>query len=216
MRPNAPPLYSALVEAAMRLAARGHYHQFRKGSSENEHCSPPREEPLPPGCVPYMTHLMGTACILARLGASDTVLAAALLHDYLEDVPSDDGPEQVRAATGPQVLDLVLAVTEDKRRERDATETWEERKREQIARVAHMPSEAVLIKAADALHNLLSLEADLEQADEPEMVWQRLNSEASRQIWYFTSLAAAIRARLQDHTLVRELEGAVARLQSHI
>lgn len=200
----------------MRLAARGHYHQFRKGSGENEHCGPPRVDPLPPGCVPYVTHLMGTACILARLGASDTVLAAALLHDYLEDVPSEDAAEQIRTAAGPRVLELVLAVTEDKRRERDAAETWEERKREQIAKVARIPADAVLIKAADALHNLLSLQADLDQADEPQAVWQRLNSEAPRQIWYFTALALAIRARLQDHPLVQELDWAVGRLQAHV
>lgn len=200
----------------MRLAARGHYYQFRKGSNQDEQCGSPKEGPLPPGCVPYLTHLMGTACILARLGASDTVLAAALLHDYLEDVPSEDGAEQIRAVGGPEVLELVLAVTEDKRRDRDATETWEERKREQIARVAHIPVDAVLIKAADALHNLLSLRADLERAAQPAAVWERLNSEGSRQVWYFSSLADAVRTRLQEHPLVQELEEAVQRLQPYL
>lgn len=200
----------------MRLAARGHYRQFRKGSNQDEQCGSSQEGPLPPGCVPYLTHLMGTACILARLGASDTVLAAALLHDYLEDVPSENGVEQIRTVGGPEVLELVLAVTEDKRRDRDATETWEERKSEQIARVADIPVDAVLIKAADALHNLLSLRADLEQAEQPATVWERLNSEGSRQVWYFSSLADAIRTRLHEHPLVRELEEAVQRLQPYL
>ncbi len=39
---------------------------------------------------------MGTMTILARLGAPDEVLAAAALHDYLEDVPDPDGRENPR------------------------------------------------------------------------------------------------------------------------
>ncbi|HSN57688.1 MAG TPA: HD domain-containing protein, partial [Candidatus Sulfomarinibacteraceae bacterium] len=113
-------LYSPLVEAAIRLAARGHYNQFRKRAPDT---SKPTsgELPLSDDHIPYITHLMGTVCILARLGAADRVLAAAALHDYLEDVPDPDGPSRIRALAGDEVLELVLAVTEDKRPERDRT-----------------------------------------------------------------------------------------------
>ncbi len=202
------PLYSPLVEAAIRLAARGHYRQFRK-RDEQRNCCAEIGAPLPADCVPYITHLIGTAAILARLGVRDEVLAAAFLHDYLEDVPDPDGATTIQTATGPEVLQLVAAVTENKRPHLDASDTWETRKREQVRRIAAMPEEAVLVKVADLLHNLISLLSDLATADDATPIWDRLNAPPERQVWYFRSVLDAARERLGAHPLVDELEAAV-------
>jgi hypothetical protein len=207
------PLFSPLLEVAGRLAAQGHYHQFRKRPPGDPGCGG-ASGPLPEECVPYVTHLMGTMCILARIGARDEVLAAALLHDYLEDVPDPRGPERIRDAVGEEVLDLVLAVTEEKRPELDSVDTWELRKREQVEKIDRMPLDAVLIKTADLLHNLLSLLTDVDRSDRPQLVWDRLNAGPKRQQWYFESALAAARARLGRHPLVAELEQAVERLRA--
>ena len=74
-RVGGAPLYSPLLEAAIRLAARGHHHQFRK--SPDEPSRPTSDRRVLPDRVPYVAHLMATVCILARIGASDDVLAAA-------------------------------------------------------------------------------------------------------------------------------------------
>lgn len=153
-------------------------------------------------------------CILARLGARDEVLAAALLHDYLEDVPDPNGDESIRSAVGDEVLDLVRAVTELKRPEVDDSESWEERKNNQIASVETMPDDAVLIKAADLLHNLHSLLTDLAASDRQQTVWDRLNAGKDRQLWHFESVLEAVRDRIGEHELVIELEHAVERLRS--
>ena len=203
-------LFPPVLEAAVRLAARGHYHQFRKGVEDPE--GGPGAAVLPDR-VPYITHLMGTMCILARLGVCDEVLAAAVVHDYLEDVPDPGGREKIRAALGEEVLALVLEVTEDKRRGRDQTDTWELRKQEQLDHVARMPVDAVLIKAADVLHNVQSLTLDLEAADDADAILQNFNAGPERQLWYFESMAAAVKDRLGDHTLARNLEAAIARLR---
>ena len=210
------PLFSPLLEAAIRLAAQGHYHQFRKRSPGEESCGDPADGPLPESCIPYITHLMGSMCILARLGARDEVLAAALLHDYLEDVPDPDGRLTIRRAVGPEVLDLVLEVTEDKRDNLADSETWEIRKREQIARIDAMSDDAVLIKAADLLHNVQTLLTDLDATDRTTAVWERLNAGPDRQMWYFTAVLDAARRRLGEHPLVRELERAVGELERHV
>jgi (p)ppGpp synthase/HD superfamily hydrolase len=154
--------------------------------------------------------------ILARLGADDQVLAAALLHDYLEDVPDPDGPAKIRDAVGDEVLQLVLAVTEEKRPELDSSETWETRKSEQIQQIAGMPEGAVLIKAADLLHNLLCLHVDLEATGDRESVWLRLNAGPERQLWYFRSCLEAARRRLGPSRLLEELEQAVERLGDRV
>lgn len=205
-----------MLEAAARLAAQGHHGHFRKREPGVDDCERSESDPLPPGCVPYITHLMGTMGILARIGADDQLLAAALLHDYLEDVPDPDGPEKIRAAVGDEVLQLVLAVTEEKRPELDSTETWETRKSEQIAKLAGMPEGAVLIKAADLLHNLLCLLGDLDDSGNDESVWLRLNAGPERQLWYFRSCLAAARRRLGPHRLLDELEQAVERLGERV
>ena len=199
-----PPLYPPMIEAAVRLAAQGHYHQFRKRDCAADESSSPGV-PLPEDHIPYITHLMGTMTILARFGASDEVLAAAALHDYLEDVPDPDGLERIREITNDEVLDLVLAVTEDKRPDRGRGETWELRKQEQIAEIETMPRDAVLIKGADVLHNLLSLDFDLSEASDPQLVWGRFNAPKEKQLWYFSSVLDAVRRRLGDHRLTSEL-----------
>jgi (p)ppGpp synthase/HD superfamily hydrolase len=170
-------------------------------------------DPLPETCVPYITHLMGSMCILARLGVRDEVLAAALLHDYLEDVPDPDGRQTIRRAVGPEVLDLVLEVTEDKRDDVADSETWEIRKREQVARIDAMSDDAVLIKAADMLHNVQTLLTDLDATDRTTAVWERLNAGPDRQLWYFTAVLDAAERRLGGHPLVRELSRAVDTLE---
>ena len=206
-------LFSPLLEAAVRLAARGHYHQFRKQSTSEQNAGN-SSQPFLPSRVPYVSHLMGTMCILARLRVRDEVLAAAILHDYLEDVPDPDGRESIRSDLGDEVLSLVLEVTEHKRRELDEVETWEVRKQEQLDHIERMPREAVLIKGADVLHNLLSLLADLSAADDPESVWQRFNAGSDKQLWYVTSVVNAVEPRLGDHPLVMDLLRALGFLKA--
>lgn len=212
--PGAPQgkLFPPLLEAAVRLAARGHHNQFRK-SAEDVAGENPTGSSLPER-VPYVSHLMGTMCILARLGVRDEVLAAAVLHDYLEDVPDPDGRENLRLVLGDEVLSLVLEVTENKRRDLDETDTWEIRKREQLNHVADMTLDAVLIKAADVLHNVQSLALDLEAAEDTEAVLNHFNAGPDQQLWYFESVAEKVEDRLGNHALSRELRSAVARLRS--
>ena len=208
------PLFSPLLEAAVRLAARGHYHQFRKNIDDSDNGIPIAS--FLPDRVPYIAHPLSAMCILARLGARDEVLAAAVLHDYLEDVPDPDGRETIRQVLGDEVLSLVLEVTEDKRRDLDESDTWKIRKIEQLAHVAHMPYEAVLIKGADVLHNVQSLVFDLEATDDTAAVWQSFNAGPDRQLWYFQGVVDAIEGRLGDHPLARDLRVVVDRLQTYV
>ncbi len=206
------PLFSEMLESAARLATRGHFHQFRKRGIEATPCEP-GQDPLDEECVPYVSHLVGVVGILARLGAGDEVLAAALLHDYVEDVPDADGRRSIEQAVGTRVLRLVLEVTEDKREGRDQRETWDQRKKDQIDHVAEMSAGAVLIKAADLLHNLGSMVYDLDRAVDPALVWDRFNAPPQRQLWYFRTLLGALSARLGErHALCLELADLIARM----
>ncbi len=209
-------LYSPLIERAVRLAAQAHYGHFRKREPSTTLPSQPLDYPLPDDLVPYVTHLMGTTCILARLGARDEVLAAALLHDYLEDVPDPDGRDTIRRVVGDEVLELVLSVTENKRRECRASETWKVRKQEQIDAIAAVALDSVLIKAADMLHNLQSLIVDLDLAEHGDTIWNRFNAGPERLLWYYRNVLTACRDRLGDHQLLDELETTIDAVAEHI
>jgi (p)ppGpp synthase/HD superfamily hydrolase len=92
------------------------------------------------------------AATLAERGYADVTLAAALLHDVVED--SDTTVEELRAEFGEEIADLVAALSDD-----ESIEDYRERKDEHRARVAAADGEALPIYAADKLANMTTLHA---------------------------------------------------------
>ncbi|HUG92474.1 MAG TPA: HD domain-containing protein [Planctomycetaceae bacterium] len=155
--------FSPLIERALRVAAHAHRHQTRKSSD-----------------VPYVSHLAGVALILCRAGFDEeAVLAAALLHDAVED--TDCSVEMLADDFPPEVVAWVAATTERKADENGRKRPWEDRKREHLAQVAAAPLEARAIVLADKLHNLGSMLFDLAAG---ERLWERFNAPRERILWY--------------------------------
>lgn len=125
---------SGLVREAFETARVAHAGQFRNGAER----------------FPYIDHPRVVAERLAEQGVPDEVLAAALLHDVVEDSETEIG--ELRARFGDQVASLVEAMTED-----EAIEDYEERKAEHRQRVAEAGAEVLAIYAADKLTNLAML-----------------------------------------------------------
>ncbi|SVE44770.1 uncharacterized protein METZ01_LOCUS497624, partial [marine metagenome] len=75
---------------------------------------------------PYINHPISVALAIAQIGGVDDpeILAAALLHDTLED--TETTPEELEDEFGKKVCEYVLDVTDDKTLPKD------ERKRRQI------------------------------------------------------------------------------------
>jgi len=183
--------YSERYEAALALAASAHLDQARKAGGE-----------------PYIVHVVHVSVILLRHGFSEDVAIAGLLHDVVEDqgVPL----AQIEAGFGPAVAEMVAALTERKR-EGDQERPWEDRKREALAHLDRASREAVAVKAADTLHNARSLALALRR-DGPS-AWRSFKRGPSETLWYYRSVAAAVRRRLGAHTLAAELEAAIASLE---
>jgi (p)ppGpp synthase/HD superfamily hydrolase len=92
--------------------------------------------------LPFVTHPVEVACLLHEAGYSDEVVAAGVLHDVLED--TDAELSEIEAQFGPQVAELVAAVSDD-----PAIEDRAERKaalRRQVARAGEC---AAAVFAAD-------------------------------------------------------------------
>ncbi len=134
---------SPLVRSALAQARFSHAGQIRNGS----------------GGMPYVEHPMRVAALLDEHGYRDEVLAAALLHDVVED--SETTLEELREQFGDEVGGLVGALTDD-----EAIDSYRERKTEHRERVAAANGEALAIYGADKLTNVTTLrDAYAEEGD---------------------------------------------------
>lgn len=130
-RTNHPKADLSILEQAYAVAERAHRGQLRKSGD------------------PYITHPVAVATILAELGMTPSTLAAALLHDTVED--TDYSLDQLRADFGPEVAMLVDGVTKlDKVQYGDAAQA--ETVRKMVVAMAH-DIRVLVIKLADRLHN---------------------------------------------------------------
>jgi GTP diphosphokinase / guanosine-3',5'-bis(diphosphate) 3'-diphosphatase len=130
-----PKADTGLLLRAYEVAERYHRGQARKSG------------------VPYITHPLAVAQLLAAIGMDTTTLAAALLHDTVEDTNLPIG--QVRAEFGPEVAILVDGVTKlDGARwgERAEAETFRK-----MIMAASIDLRVLVIKLADRVHNMRTL-----------------------------------------------------------
>jgi len=98
--------------------------------------------------TPYVNHVIEVAALLACEGGIDdeTLLAAAVLHDTVEDTPTT--VEELAAEFGPKVAGLVAEMTDDKTLPKDR------RKALQIEHAPHQSPEAKQLKIADKICNI--------------------------------------------------------------
>lgn len=126
-----------LVLRAARFAAWKHRDQRRKGK----------------GRVPYINHPLDLAYLLwFEGGVSDvTVLAAALLHDTIEDTQTS--VQELQGEFGERIAEIVMEVTDE------PSLNWRVRKKLQITRARLASPEAKQVKLADRICNLRSMVA---------------------------------------------------------
>lgn len=168
-----------MIREAADFAARAHQGMVRKGSS-----------------IPYIYHPMEVALCVAQMTDDPEVIAAAYLHDVLEDTAVT--AEELRLHFGSRVLELVLAETEDKRF------SWRERKAATVEHLASASRDVKLLTLADKLNNLHSTAVEyLMHGDE---VWQRFNEKRkSSHQWYYQGIIDGLR-ELEELPQYQELK----------
>ncbi|WP_344881238.1 RelA/SpoT family protein [Zhihengliuella alba] len=131
VRANSPREDLDLITHAFAVAERSHEGQKRKSGD------------------PYITHPVAVSTILAEMGMTGTTLAAALLHDTVED--TDYSLDDLRREFGDEVAMLVDGVTKlDKVKFGDAAQAETVRK---MVVAMSKDIRVLLIKLADRLHN---------------------------------------------------------------
>lgn len=124
-----------MIREAADFAAEAHKGMVRKG-----------------GKIPYIYHPMEVALLVSQMTEDEEVIAAAYLHDVLEDTSVT--AEELGERFGSRVLALVQAETEDKSR------TWKERKGHTIEHLPSAPREVKLLTLADKLSNMRATARD--------------------------------------------------------
>lgn len=171
LKENHPKADTSLIERAYHVAERSHQGQMRKSGD------------------PYITHPVAVATILAELGLTPSTLAAALLHDTVED--TDYSLEQLTEEFGEEIALLVDGVTKlDKVSYGDAAQA--ETVRKMVIAMAR-DIRVLVIKLADRLHNART--------------WRYVSADsASRKARETLEIYAPLAHRLGMNTLKWELE----------
>ncbi len=160
--------------------------------------------------VPYIVHPMEAAAIVSALTDDEEVIAAAVLHDVLED--TDASYEELVQLFGRRIASLVADESEDKREGRAPEETWTERKTEALRHLQGACPEAKMIALGDKLANIRAMHRD--QLVLGDAFWTRFNNaNKADQAAYYKNLLRIFASdpAMKDLPLVHEFGSRVYR-----
>lgn len=164
------PLDTGFFDKAVRFATDAHSGTERRGKG-----------------YPYLVHVMEAASIVATITNDQEMLAAAILHDTVED--TDVTLAQIREAFGDRVAALVQHETGPMA----PSMTWRERKTAQVEQLASAPYDCKVVAMGDKLSNMRGIALDYRQIG--DVVWSRFHAPNGKSDveWYYRSLADALR-----------------------
>lgn len=161
-----------LLNKTIVFATSAHEGQLRKGTQ-----------------IPYILHPLEAAAIVGTMTTDDEIIAAAVLHDVVED--TDTTVEQIKERFGERVAALVASESEDKRENLSAESTWKIRKQETIDHLKTAPIEVKMITLGDKLSNIRAIHRDYNAIGDE--LWQRFNQkDKNEHYWYYRSIAECL------------------------
>ena len=163
----------SLFEEAVKFALNAHSGMQRK--TEN---------------TPYILHPLEAAVIVAAMTDDEEVLAAAVLHDTVEDTSTTAG--DIKRLFGERVARLVASETEDKRPDLPPAETWRIRKEESLEALKNSGDPAVkILWMGDKLSNIRSLyKSWIHKGD---LIWNDFNQkDPAEHAWYYRQICSIL------------------------
>ena len=167
------PLNTDLLDRAILFAVRAHAGTERRGKG-----------------FPYIVHPMEAVSIVATMTADQELLAAAALHDTVED--TDVTVAQLSAAFGPRVARLVEEESDVFVEGLSESESWHGRKQAAIDRLSRASREAKMVALGDKLSNMRAIARDY--AEQGDAFWSLFHvSDRSEHEWHYRGLADALK-----------------------
>ncbi len=188
-------MLSERFHEAARWAADLHAGQTRKGRQ-----------------IPYISHLLAVTALVLEHGGDEEEAIAALLHDAVEDQGGLRTLVKIRERFGDHVADIVDALSDAYGDMDTPKPPWRQRKEAYLASLPEHSPSALLVSAADKLHNATAILRDLRA--EGDAVWDRFNGGRDGTIWYFRELVSAFEV-LGPSSLAEELKIVVEEMAAH-
>lgn len=179
-----------------------------------------REQVRKSTAIPYVAHLLAVAAIVLEHGGDEDLAIAALLHDSVEDQGGQARLNDVRGQFGDRVAHVVEECSDslaDTTKGEQKTD-WRTRREAYLARLDSADDDVLRVSLADKVHNASAILRDLKNPRVGENVWSRFNAGRDDTLWFYRSLAAKFRERLQESplaTLANELNEIVEALGNH-
>ena len=179
------PLDTTLLDRAIVFSVRAHAGTERRGKG-----------------FPYIVHPMEAVSIAATITSDQEILAAASLHDTVED--TDVTIEQIQAEFGERIASLVSSETDVVFDSRSETESWHDRKQAAINRLAKVSRDAKIVAIGDKLSNMRAIARDY--AVQGDALWSLFHvNDPKDHEWHYRGLADAL-SELQDTFAFQEFE----------
>ena len=139
---------------------------------------------------PYIVHTMEAMEIVATMTPDQELLAAAALHDVVED--TDISVEDLRREFGDRIASLVEAESDKFTPGISEEDSWHDRKQAAISRLAAAPREAKMVALGDKLSNMRAIARDY--ALKGDQVWSIFHvKDKSEHEWHYRGLADSLR-----------------------
>ena len=166
-----------LLDRAIIFAVQAHHNTERRGKG-----------------FPYIVHPMEAVEIVSTITADQELLAAAALHDTIED--TDVTVEQLRAEFGDRVAELVHAESDQFTEGVSEEDSWHDRKQAAIDRLAAASHDAKIVALGDKLSNMRAIWRDYQiQGD---ALWNIFHvKDKASHAWHYRGLAESLK-ELQD------------------
>jgi len=181
-------------DLALQFASGLHHQQARKG--------------VP---IPYIAHLMGVCSLVLETGGDEDQAIAALLHDAVEDQGGLPTLATIRHMFGDRVANIVESCSDSTTSDPTEKRPWRERKDKYLAHLRSADGDALLVSAADKLHNARAALSDYRELG--EKLWPRFNAPKEDQLWYYGTLVDVFDKTAAPKRLVKELRRVVDELK---
>ena len=181
-------LNTELLDRAIVFAVKSHANTERRGKG-----------------YPYIVHPLEAVEIVATMTPDQELLAAAALHDTVED--TEVTVEQLRAEFGERIASLVADESDVMPEGMTEEDSWHQRKQAAIDRLSRASHDAKMVALGDKLSNMRAIARDYDEIG--EALWNRFHTNDPKEHeWHYRGLADALR-ELEDTVAYKEFESLI-------
>ena len=188
------PLDTTLLDRAIVFAVQAHAGTERRGKG-----------------YPYIVHPLEAVEIVATMTTDQELLAAAALHDTVED--TEVTVERIRTEFGERIASLVAAESDEMPAGVSEEASWHDRKQAAIDRLSRASHDAKMVALGDKLSNMRAIARDY--AMQGDRLWSLFHvKERKDHEWHYRGLADALR-ELQGTFAYQEFEQLINQVFNH-